>query len=65
MCKLHRQLSNALDRELTFSVGPGGANATREEVNRKMSMLSRRLDGLKRSIEYLQDYVNLSGKPYG
>lgn len=54
--ELVRQVSLALHRELSFE-----AHASREEVNRRMLGLATRLDGLKRSIEYLQDYIAIAG----
>lgn len=34
---------------------------TRQEINHNMSKLAATLDGLKRSIEYLQDYIGIAG----
>jgi WASH complex subunit strumpellin len=53
--ELVRQVANAMHRELSFSV------YSREEINKRMSYLALRLDGLKRSIEYLQDYIAIPG----
>lgn len=53
--ELVRQVANALHRELSFK------EMSREEINRRMSYLAVRLDGLKRSIEYLQDYIAIAG----
>ena len=34
---------------------------SRQEINQRMTSLASSLDGLKRSIEYLQDYIGLAG----
>jgi WASH complex subunit strumpellin len=46
--ELVRQVSTAMHTDLTFP------EMTRGEINSKMSKLAAQLDGLKRSIEYLQ-----------
>jgi WASH complex subunit strumpellin len=53
--ELVRQVSNALHHDLTFK------DMTRQEINQNMSRLAATLDGLKRSIEYLQDYIGIAG----
>lgn len=53
--ELVRQLSNALSRVLTFK------DQNRKEINAAMSKIANTLDGLKRSIEYIQDYIGIAG----
>jgi WASH complex subunit strumpellin len=53
--ELVRQVSHAMHFDLTFK------DMTRHEINTNMSKLAATLDGLKRSIEYLQDYIGIAG----
>lgn len=53
--ELVRQVSHAMHQNLMFK----SLNA--EEVNQNMSKLAVTLEGLKRSIEYLQDYIGIAG----
>jgi WASH complex subunit strumpellin len=53
--ELVRQLATAMHRDLSFP------ELSRGEINSKMSKLAAELDGLKRSIEYLQDYIGFAG----
>lgn len=53
--ELVRQVSTAMHKDLTFR------DMTRQEINQNMSRLATTLDGLKRSIEYLQDYIGIAG----
>ncbi|KAJ1434034.1 WASH complex, subunit strumpellin [Ochromonadaceae sp. CCMP2298] len=53
--ELVRQVSRALHKDLTFH------SMTQQEINQNMSRLATALDGLKRSIEYLQDYIGIAG----
>lgn len=53
--ELVRQLATALHSELNFR------DMTRQEINQRMSRLAAALSGLKRSIEYLQDYIGIAG----
>lgn len=53
--ELVRQVSQAMHSDLTFK------DMTRHEINHNMSKLAATLDGLKRSIEYLQDYIGIAG----
>ena len=53
--ELVRQLSTALSNTLTFK------DRNREEINQNMSKIANTLDGLKRSIEYVQDYIGIAG----
>ena len=53
--ELVRQIATAMHRDLTFR------EMTREEINTNISKLAATLDGLKRSIEYLQDYIDIAG----
>ena len=53
--ELVRQVATAMHADLTFP------EMSRGEINAKMSKLAARLDGLKRSIEYLQDYIGFAG----
>jgi WASH complex subunit strumpellin len=54
-CEIVRQVSYALYSSLSFK------NMTREEINKNLSHLANTLDGIKRSIEYLQDYIGIAG----
>ena len=53
--ELVRQVSNAMHADLTFR------DMSKVEINKNMSKLASTLDGLKRSIEYLQDYIGIAG----
>ena len=53
--ELVRQLSLALHVNLIFK------DMSREEINQNMQKVATTLDGLKRSIEYLQDYIGIAG----
>lgn len=53
--ELVRQLATALNRELSFK------EMSRQEINLNMSKIANILDGLKRSIEYVQDYIGIAG----
>jgi WASH complex subunit strumpellin len=53
--ELVRQISSAMHQDLTFK------DMSRQETNHNMSKLAATLDGLKRSIEYLQDYIGIAG----
>ena len=53
--ELVRQIAYAMDKNLTFK------ELSRAEINTNMSRLAATLDGLKRSIEYLQDYIDTAG----
>ena len=53
--ELVRQIALAMDKNLTFK------DLSREEINNNISRLAATLDGLKRSIEYLQDYIDIAG----
>lgn len=53
--ELVRQVSNAMHSDLTFR------DMSRQVSNQNMSKLANTLDGLKRSIEYLQDYIGIAG----
>jgi WASH complex subunit strumpellin len=52
---LVRQVTHAMHKLLTFK------DMSRLEINSNMSRLATELDGLKRSIEYLQDYIGIAG----
>lgn len=54
--ELVRLISQAMHTTLTFS-----PEHTRKEINEKMQTVARTLGGLKRSIEYLQDYIGIAG----
>lgn len=53
--ELVRQLSLALHSNLIFK------DMSREEINQNMQKVATTLDALKRSIEYLQDYIGIAG----
>lgn len=53
--ELVRQVATAMNSFLTFR------DTSRQEINSKLTGLCVSLDGLKRSIEYLQDYIGLAG----
>jgi len=53
--ELVRLLSHAMHRTLSFNT------YSRAEINENMSKVAKSLDGLKKSIEYLQDYNAISG----
>lgn len=53
--ELVRQIATAMHNNLTFK------EMTPEEINTNISKLAATLDGLKRSIEYLQDYIDIAG----
>lgn len=53
--ELVRLVSHALHRNLTFK------DMSRQEINENMSRVAITLDGLKKSIEYLQDYIAIAG----
>jgi WASH complex subunit strumpellin len=53
--ELVRQVSHALHTDLIFK------DTSRGEIVQKMTKLANTLDGLKRSIEYLQDYIGIAG----
>ena len=53
--ELVRQVAKAMHTDLTFK------EFTRQEIDTHMSRVASTLDGLKRSIEYLQDYIGIAG----
>jgi WASH complex subunit strumpellin len=53
--ELVRQLAIAMHNNLSFRSFNG------DDVKRNLSKLAQTLDGLKKSIEYLQDYINIAG----
>ena len=53
--ELVRQIATAMHNDLSFR------EMTKEEINTNISKLAATLDGLKRSIEYLQDYIDIAG----
>lgn len=53
--ELVRLVAHAMHRTLTFN------SFSRAEINENMSRVAKSLDGLKKSIEYLQDYNAISG----
>ena len=53
--ELVRLVSQALHRNLSFK------EFSRHEINENMSRVAKILDGLKKSIEYLQDYIAIAG----
>ena len=53
--ELVRQVAQAMHANLTFK------EMSRQEIDTNMSRLASSLDGLKRSIEYLQDYIGIAG----
>jgi WASH complex subunit strumpellin len=53
--ELVRLIAGAMHGDLTF------AEMTNKEIYRRFSKLAATLDGLKRSIEYLQDYIDIAG----
>lgn len=53
--ELVRLVASAMHNDLSFK------EMSRKEINFKMSKLAATLDGLKRSIEYLQDYIGIAG----
>lgn len=53
--ELVRQVSFALHTDLVFK------DTSRGEIVQQMTKLATTLDGLKRSIEYLQDYIGIAG----
>ena len=53
--ELVRLVSKAMHTNLSFT------SMSKEEINQKLSTLASTLDGLKRSIEYLQDYIGIAG----
>jgi WASH complex subunit strumpellin len=64
--ELVRQISFALDRYLTFQPSGNNANSlggmySRKEIYDNMSKVAAKLDGMKKSIEYLQDYIAIAG----
>ncbi|CAG9860794.1 unnamed protein product [Phyllotreta striolata] len=54
--ELVQQISKAVDAELTFSPKP-----KQDELEQKLKILVRIMDGYKRSFEYIQDYINING----
>jgi WASH complex subunit strumpellin len=53
--ELVRLTANAMHQNLSFR------DMTQDEIYSRVSSLSAQLDGLKRSIEYLQDYIGIAG----
>jgi WASH complex subunit strumpellin len=53
--ELVRQVAKGMDVNLSFK------ELSRKEINTNMSRLAATLDGLRRSIEYLQDYIDIAG----
>jgi len=53
--ELVRLIATAMHQNLSFG------NMTQNEIYARISSLARTLDGLKRSIEYLQDYIGIAG----
>jgi WASH complex subunit strumpellin len=53
--ELQKKLSTALHTDLTFK------DYTRKEIYDNMNTVAIKLDGFKKSIEYLQDYINIAG----
>jgi WASH complex subunit strumpellin len=63
---LVRQVSSAMHTTLIFTNEKTGvASLTQADVridfNRQMKLLSSQMDGFRRSIEYIQDYVDMAG----
>lgn len=50
------QIATAMHKSLLFE-----SDISRSIINTKISQLATTLDGLERSIEYLQDYIGISG----
>lgn len=53
--ELVRQIAKAMHETVVFQ------EMSRFEISAKLSQLAATLDGLKRSIEYLQDYIGIAG----
>lgn len=53
--ELVRLVSYAMNKYLTFK------DMSRAEINTNMQKVARTLTGLKKSIEYLQDYISIAG----
>ncbi len=53
--ELVRLIANAMHKNLTFP------SLTQTDIYARISGLAATLDGLKRSIEYLQDYIGIAG----
>jgi WASH complex subunit strumpellin len=53
--ELVRKLSLALHQDLTFK------DYTRKEIYENMNQVAGKLDSIKKSIEYLQDYIGIAG----
>lgn len=53
--ELVRQIATAMHNDLSFR------EMSQAEINTNISKLAATLDGLKRSIEYLQDYIDIAG----
>lgn len=53
--ELVRLVSIAMNKYLTFP------EMSMKEINENMQRVARTLDGLKKSIEYLQDYIGIAG----
>lgn len=52
------QIANALDKSLQFKVGTKNDII---EFEQRLTKLSTLLDGIRRSFQYISDYVNLYG----
>ena len=55
--ELVRQVSGALHDHLTFT----GGQKSRGELSAKLDKLGKTMEGFRRSFEYIQDYVRISG----
>ena len=55
--ELVRQVSRALHDHLTFT----GNQKSRGELSSKLEKLGKTMEGFRRSFEYIQDYVRISG----
>ena len=66
--QLAQQISEAFHKELVFTVKEVGLlggiktrDATVDEFEARLAALAARLEGYRRSFEYIQDYVNIYG----
>lgn len=53
--ELVRQITHALHSNLLFK------ELSRQEINKSLATIASTLDGFKRSIEYIQDYIDTAG----
>ena len=58
--ELVRQVSQAMHSTIDFSASANGGDLT-EAFERAMGQLSGQMKGFRRSIEYIQDYVDMAG----